>query len=208
MFRGLILFLISICILLQGCGERLSSLKLISSDIFRSQQKILLDEDYRYIKLQVNSNDISYLALGYLDVDTYGDQISVWYSTDKHVLRTKFGRLHSISSVSPLWYGQKYLTKPSINFSNNDSFHRIRFGSKTLDTEVSETVSVSNIKVPNSFQKFCNLSKQSKWVSEIAIDQFGNKLKSYYGIFEGDNKQIQCVYQELDNENSIRWVYI
>ena len=59
-----------------------------------------------------------------------GDLIYVWYSSDKHVLRTKYGRLHSISSVSPLWYGQKYLTKPSKNFSNNDSFQRIRFGNK------------------------------------------------------------------------------
>ena len=208
MSRGLILFYTSICILLQGCGERLSSLKLISSDIFHSQPNILLDENYRYIKLQVNSNDFSYLALGYIDLDEYGDSISVWYSADKHVLRTKYGRLHSISSVSPLWFGQKYLTKPSKNFSNNDSFQRIRFGNISLDTEVNETVSISNYKVPNSFRNFCNLSVQSQWVTEISIDQFGNKLKSYYGFLKGDNKQIQCVYQELDNENSIRWVYI
>ena len=208
MYRGLILFFSLICILFQGCGERLNSLKLITSDLFQSKSSVLLDENYRYIKLQVNSNDFSYLALGYSDLDPHGDLISVWYSSDNHVLRTKYGRLHSISSVSPLWYGQKYLTKPSLNFSNNDSFQRIRFGSKSSDTEVSETVSVINYKVPNSFQKFCNLSKQPQWVTEIAIDQFGNKLKSYYGILKSDNNKIQCVYQELDNENSIRWVNI
>ena len=72
---------------------------------------INLDENYNYIKLQVNSNDFSYLALGYNDLDEDGF-VYVWYSSDKHVLRTKYGRLHSISSVSPLWYGQKYLTLP------------------------------------------------------------------------------------------------
>ena len=208
MLRGLILPLFLICILLQACGERLSSLKLISSDLFNSDNKVSLDENYSYIKLQVNSNDFSYLALGYTDTDSNGDLISVWYSSDKHVLRTKYGRLHSISSVSPLWYGQKYLTKPSINFLNNDSFHRIRFGEKSFYTELNEIVSVSNNNVPNSFQKFCNLSEQSQWITEIAIDQFGNKLKAYYGFLKGDNNQIQCVYQELDNENSIKWVYI
>ena len=207
MLRGLILFLL-LFFLLQGCGERISSLKLIVSDFLPDSSNLNLDENYNYIKLQVNSNDFSYLALGYTDSDARGDLIYVWYSSDKHVLRTKYGRLHSISSVSPLWYGQKYLTKPSKNFSNNDSFQRIRFGNKPLDTEVNEIVSTSNNKVPNSFQKFCNLSEQSQWVTEVAIDQFGNKLKSYYGFLLGDNKKIQCVYQELDNENSIRWVYI
>jgi hypothetical protein len=207
MLRGLILY-IFLFFLLQGCGERSSSLKLIAFDLFSDSSKIDFDENYKYIKLQVNSNDFSYLALGYIDSDARGDLIYVWYSSDKHVLRTKYGRLHSISSVSPLWYGQKYLTKPSKNFSNNDSFQRIRFGNKPLDTEVNEIVSTSNNKVPNSFQKFCNLSEQSQWVTEVAVDQFGNKLKSYYGFLKGDNKQIQCVYQELDNENSIRWVYI
>ena len=207
MFRGLILFLL-LFFLLQGCGERISSLKLIAFDLLPESSSINLDENYNYIKLQVNSNDFSYLALGYTDSDADGDLIFVWYSSDKHVLRTKYGRLHSISSVSPLWYGQKYLTKPSKNFSNNDSFQRIRFGNKPLDTEVNEIVSTSNYKVPNSFQKFCNLSEKSQWVTEVAVDQFGNKLKSYYGFLKGDNKQIQCVYQELDNENSIRWVYI
>jgi len=208
MSRGLILFYTSICIFLYGCGERLSSLKLISSDIFQSRPNVLLDENFSYIKLQVNSNDLSYLALGYTDLDEDGDSISVWYSSDKHVLRTKYGRLHSISSVSPLWFGQKYLTKPSKDFSKNDSFQRIRFGNISLDIEVNEIVSISNYKVPKSFQNFCGLSEQYQWVTEIAIDQFGNKLKSYYGFLKGDNKQIQCVYQELDNENSIRWVYI
>jgi len=208
MLRGLILPLSFICMLFQACGERLSSLKLISSDLFNSHHIVSLDENYSYIKLQVNSNDFSYLALGYTDLDLDGDLISVWYSSDKHVLRTKYGRLHSISSVSPLWYGQKYLTKPSKNFLNNDSFHRIRFGEKSLYTELNEIVSISNNNVPSSFQKFCNLSEQSQWITEIAIDQFGNKLKAYYGFMKGDNKQIQCVYQELDNENSIKWVYI
>jgi len=207
MLRGLILFLL-LFFFFQGCGERLSSLKLITSDLFSSSSSLTLNENYNYIKLQVNSNDFSYLALGYTDSDAHGDLIYVWYSSDKHVLRTKYGRLHSISSLSPLWYGQKYLTKPSKNFSNNDSFKRIRFGNKSLYTEVNEIVSTINYKVPNSFQKFCNLSEQSQWVTEVAIDQFGNKLKSYYGFLKGDNKQIQCVYQELDNENSIRWVYI
>ena len=207
MLRGLILFIL-LFFLLQGCGDRLNSLKLIAFDFFPYATDIDLDDNYNYIKLQVNSNDFSYLALGYTDFDDRGDLLYVWYSSDKHVLRTKYGRLHSISSVSPLWYGQKYLTKPSKNFSNNDSFQRIRFGNKPLDTEVNEIVSTSNNKVPNSFQKFCNLSEQSQWVTEVAVDQFGNKLKSYYGFLKGDNKQIQCVYQELDNENSIRWVYI
>ena len=207
MLRGLILSIL-LFFLLQGCGERMSSLKLIASDLFSDSSAINLDENYKYIKLQVNSNDFSYLALGYTDSDARGDLIYVWYSSDKHVLRTKYGRLHSLSSVSPLWYGQKYLTKPSKNFPNNDSFQRIRFGNKPLDTEVNEIVSTSNYKVPNSFQKFCNLSEKSQWVTEVAVDQFGNKLKSYYGFLNGDNKQIQCVYQELDNENSIRWVYI
>lgn len=207
MFRGLILYPL-LFFLLQGCGERSSSLKLIASDLFSVSSTINLDENYKYIKLQVNSNDFSYLALGYTDSDARGDLIYVWYSSDKHVLRTKYGRLHSLSSVSPLWYGQKYIIKPSKNFSNNGSFQRIRFGNKPLDTEVNEIVSIIKYKVPNSFQKFCNLSEQSQWATEVAIDQFGNKLKSYYGFLKGDNKQIQCVYQELDNENSIRWVYI
>ena len=207
MLRGLILFLL-LFFLLQGCGERISSLKLIVSDFLPDSSNLNLDENYNYIKLQVNSNDFSYLALGYTDSDARGDLIYVWYSSDKHVLRTKYGRLHSISSVSPLWYGQKYLTKPSKNFSNNDSFQRIRFGNRPLDKEINEIVSTSNYKVPNSFQKFCNLSEKSQWVTEVAIDQFGNKLKSYYGFLMGDNKKIQCVYQELDNENSVRWVYI
>ena len=207
MLRGLILSLLLFSFL-QGCGERISSLRLISSDLFLNSSSINLDENYSYIKLQVNTNDFSYLALGYTDLDIDGEKISVWYSSDKHVLRTKYGRLHSISSVSPLWYGQKYLTKPTKNFSKSDTFQRIRFGNKPLDSQVNEIVSTSNYKVPNSFQKFCNLSEQSQWVTEVAIDQFGNKLKSYYGFLKGDNKQIQCVYQELDNENSIRWVYI
>ena len=208
MLRGLILPISLTCILIQGCGERLSSLKLISNDLFGSHSNFLLDENYSYIRLQVNSNEFSFLALGYTDLDSDGDLIYVWYSSDKHVLRTKYGRLHSISSVSPLWYGQKYLTKPSKNFLNNHSFHRIRFGDKSLYTELNEIVSISNDNVPSSFKKFCNLSEQTQWITEIAIDQFGNKLKAYYGFMKGDNKQIQCVYQELDNENSIRWVYI
>ena len=123
-------------------------------------------------------------------------------------LRTKYDRLHSISSVSPLWYGQKYF-KPSKNFSNNDSFQRIRFGNKPLDNEVNEMYQPVINKVPNSFQKFCNLMMNNLiWVSEVAIDQFGNKLKSYYGFLQNDNKKIQCVYQELDNENSIKWIYL
>ena len=135
------------------------------------------------------------------------EKFSVWYSSDKHVLRTKHGRLHSISSVSSLWYGQEYVTTPKNTFSDNESFKRIRFGNKSFNGEVHETVYTSNLKIPNKFKKFCNLNKQSVWVSEIAADQFGNKLKSYYGFSKVDNK-LHCVYQELDEENFIKWIYL
>lgn len=208
MLRGLILLCSISCFLLLGCGERLKSLKIITSDLFNNQSNFEFDENYSYIKLQVNSNDFSYLALGYVDLDTDGEPISVWYSSDKHVLRIKQGRLYSISSVSPLWYGQKYVTKPNKFFSNSDSFQRIRFGNKAVNIEVNEIVSIINRKVPLSFKKFCNLGEKSLWVSEIAVDQYGNKLKSYYGFLDDGDNKIQCVYQQLDDKNIIKWIHI
>ena len=68
MLRGLILSLL-LFFLLQGCGERISSLKIIGSDFLPDSSNFVLDENYNYIKLQVNSNDFSYLALGYTDSD-------------------------------------------------------------------------------------------------------------------------------------------
>ena len=47
---------------------------------------------------------------------------------------------------------------------------------------------------------------QSQWVT-ISVDQFGNRLKSFYGLIQNDNKKIKCVYQELDNENINKWIY-
>ena len=61
MLRGLILSFL-LFFLFQGCGERLSSLKLIGSDLFPDSSNFNLDENYNYIKLQVNSNDFSYLS--------------------------------------------------------------------------------------------------------------------------------------------------
>ena len=208
MSRGLFLIYLLLFNLLQGCGERLNSLRIISSDLFHTNSEFSLNENYRYIKLQVNSNDYSFLALGYNDLDSNGEKISVWYSSDKHVMRTQSGRLHSISSISPLWFGQKYLTKPKNILSHNESFQRIRFGNTPLYSEVHELVTSSNNKIPRSFQKFCDLGEQSLWISEIAVDQFGDKLKSYFGFQESNTNEIHCVYQELDKKNSIQWVYL
>ena len=208
MLRGLILLYLFSSVLCSGCGERLASLKIITTDLLPIESKFNFDDNYSYIKLQVNTNKFSYLALGYEDVDIDGESISVWYSSDKHVLRIKFGRLHSISSVSPLWFGQEHITKPKNTFLKFGSYQRVRFSNTSVDTEINEIVYVSNFKIPNSFKKFCNLGLRSLWASEIAVDQFGNKLKAYYGFLKSDNKKIQCVYQELDKENIIKWTYI
>ena len=154
MYRGLILSFLSLFFILQGCGERIVSLKLISSELFNSPEYFNYDENYKYIKLKVNSNDFSYLARGYEDLGNDGEIISVWYSSDKHVLRTKHGRLHSISSVSSLWYGQEYLTTPKNTFSDNESFQRIRFGNKSFNTEVMKLYILVILKFPINSKNF------------------------------------------------------
>ena len=41
-------------------------------------------------------------------------------------------------------------------------------------------------------------------VTELQSTSMVINLKSFYGLIQNDNKKIQCVYQELDNKNSIK----
>jgi len=211
MLRGLnFLFLFPLLFLTIGCGDKLNSLKIIGSDLISSDNSFIFNDSYKYIKLQVNSNPYSYLALGYNDYDVDGFNTSVWYSTDKNVLRIKHGRLHSISAVSKLWYGMNHLSLPNNNFSINSSYRRVRFGHNITDNEIIEDVYVSgNNKVPNSFKKFCNINNDKFYISEISVDQYGNQLQSFYGFLQNDTqKLIKCVFQELDKKNKIKWIYL
>ena len=211
MLRGLnFLFLLPLLFLTLGCGDKLNSLKIIGSDLLNPEDSFTFNDNYKYIKLQVNSNPYSYLALGYNDDDLDGFNTSVWYSSDKNVLRIKHGRLHSISAVSKLWYGMNYLSLPNNNFSINSSYKRVRFGHNIIGNEIIEDVYVSaNNKVPNSFKKFCNINNDKFYISEISVDQYGNQLESFYGFLQNDtHKLIKCVFQELDKKNKIRWIYL
>jgi len=211
MLRGLnFLFLFPLFFLFLGCGDKLNSLKIIGSEFIHSDEAFIFNDSYKYIKLQVNSNPYSYLALGYNDYDMDGFNTSVWYSSDKNVLRIKHDRLYSISAVSKLWYGMNHLSLPNNNFSINSSYKRVRFGHNITDNEIVEDVYVSgNYKVPNSFKKFCNITDDKFYISEISIDQYGNKLESFYGFLQNDTqKLIKCVFQELDKKNKIRWIYL
>jgi len=121
MLRGLnFLFLFPVLLCL-GCGDKFNSLKIIGSDFLTVEDQFDFDERYSYIKLQVNSNPYSYLALGYNDYDVDGFLTSVWYSSDKNVLRIKHDRLYSITAVSKLWYGMNHFSLPNNNFSINSS---------------------------------------------------------------------------------------
>ena len=211
MLRGLnFLFLFPLLFLSLGCGDKLNSLKIIGSDLLYTEDNFIFNENYKYIRLQVNSNPYSYLALGYNDHDDDGFNTSVWYSIDKNVLRIKHDRLYSISAVSKLWYGMNHFTLPNNNFSANSSYKRVRFGYNIADNEIIEDVYVSvNNKVPNSFKKFCNINDDKFYISEISIDQYGNKLESFYGFLQNDTEiLIKCVFQELDKKNKIRWIYL
>ena len=211
MLRGLnFTFLFSLLFFNLGCGEKLNSLKIIGYDFLDANNHFVFNENYSYIKLQVNSNPLSYLALGYTDYDIDGFSTSVWYSSDKNVLRIKHDRLYSISAVSKSWYGMNHFSRPNNNFSINSSYKRVRFGHNISDNEIIEDVYVSdNNKVPNSFKNFCNIHDNKFYISEISIDQYGNKLKSFYGFLQNDSKkQIKCVFQELDEKNIIRWIYL
>ena len=130
MLRGLIFlfFLFPLLFLNIGCGEKLYSLKIIGSEFLSSDDNFVPNDNYSYIKLQVNSNPFSYLALGYNDYDVNGNITSVWYSSDKNVLRIKHDRLYSISAVSTSWYGMSHSSLPNNNFSTNTSYKRVRFG--------------------------------------------------------------------------------
>jgi hypothetical protein len=209
-FRGLNFLLFVFALLLLGCGDKLNSLKIISSELSSSRSDFKFNKDFQYIKLQINSNPFSYLALGYSDYDENGFITTVWYSSDKHVLRVKFDRLHSISAASKLWYGMNYFSLPNSNFSINSSYKRVRFGRDDLEKEVFEKVYVSDTNnAPNSFKKFCGIGDAGIYISEISVDQYGNNLKSYYGLIINDTlKKIKCVYQELDNKNIVKWVFI
>ena len=211
MLRGLnFLFLFPLLFLCLGCGDKLNSLKIIGSDLLYIEDDFTFNESYKYIKLQVNSNPYSYLALGYNDYDDNGFSTSVWYSSDKNVLRIKYDRLYSITAVSKLWHGMNHFTLPNNNFSANSSYKRVRFGHNIIDNEIIEDVYVSvNNKVPNSFKKFCNIYDDKFYISEISVDQFGNKLESFYGFLKDDSqKLIKCVFQELDKKNIIKWIYL
>ena len=212
MFRGLnfLLYFLTLTLFVAGCGDKSYSLKVISSDFFNPKDQFVLDENYNYIKLQVNSNPFSYLALGYNDYDVDGFITSVWYSTDKNVLRIKYDRLYSISAVSKSWFGMNHFSLPDDNFSINSSYKRVRFGHNIVENEIIEDVFVSDSnKVPNSFKRFCNIHDNKFYISEISVDQFGNKLKSIYGFIKNDRqKLIKCVFQELDKKNIIKWIYL
>ena len=211
MLRGLnFLFLLSLLFLTLGCGDKLNSLKIIGSDLLKPEDTFTFNKNYEYIKLQVNSNPYSYLALGYIDYDVDGFKTSVWYSIDKNVLRIKHDRLYSISAVSKLWYGMNHFSLPNNNFSINSSYKRVRFAHNITDNEIIEDVYVTgNNKVPNSFKKFCNIHDVKLYISEISVDQYGNKLKSFYGFLQNDTQRlIKCVFQELDKKNKIRWIYL
>ena len=212
MLRGLIFlfFLFPLLFLNIGCGEKLYSLKIIGSEFLSSDDNFVPNDNYSYIKLQVNSNPFSYLALGYNDYDVNGNITSVWYSSDKNVLRIKHDRLYSISAVSTSWYGMSHSSLPNNNFSTNTSYKRVRFGHNISENEIIEDVYVSvGNKVPNSFKKFCNIHDNKYYISEISVDQYGNKLKSFYGFLQNDKqKQIQCVFQQLDQKNIIKWIYL
>jgi len=211
MLRGLNFLFFSLLLTFNyGCGEKLNSLKIIGSDLLSSDKTFVFNDSYKYIKLQVNSNSFSYLALGYNDYDVDGYVTSVWYSSDKNVLRIKHDRLHSISAVSKLWYGMNHFSIPNNNFSINSSYKRVRFGHNTTDNEIIENVYVSGInKVPISFKKFCNIYDDKFYISEISVDQYGNELESFYGFLQKDtHKLIKCVFQELDKKNKIRWIYL
>lgn len=211
MLRGLnFLFLFPLLFLSLGCGDKLHSLKIIGSDLLNSDDNFVFNKNYSYIKLQVNSNPFSYLALGYNDYDEDGFNTSVWYSNDKNVLRVKYDRLYSISAVSKLWYGMNHFSLPDNNFSINSSYQRVRFGHNITDNEIIENVFVlNNNNVPNSFKKFCNIPDNKFYTSEISIDQYGNKLNSYYGFLQNDTqKLVKCVFQELDKKNIIKWIYL
>ena len=210
MFRGLnFLYLFSLLFAF-GCGDKTSSLRIIGEDLFKSQPSVVLNKNFKYLKLQVNSNPFSFLALGYSDYDTNGDLTTVWYSNDNHVLRIKFDRLHSISAVSKSWYGMNHFTMPNDNFSINSSYKRVRFANNIVAPEIIENVFVSEgNNVPNNFKKFCNNEDSVLYVSEVSVDQHGNKLKAFYGFTKNTkNKQIKCVFQELDKKNIIKWIYI
>ena len=210
MLRGLnFLFLFPVLLFL-GCGDKFNSLKIIGSDFLTVEDQFDFDERYSYIKLQVNSNPYSYLALGYNDYDVDGFLTSVWYSSDKNVLRIKHDRLYSITAVSKLWYGMNHFSLPNENFSINSSYKRVRFGHNIAVNEIIEDVYVTgNNKVPNSFKNFCNIYDDKFFISEISVDQFGNKLKSFYGFLQNDTQRlIKCVFQELDNKNIIKWTYL
>ena len=211
MLRGLnFLFLLPLLFFNFGCGDKLNSLKIIGADLLTSEDRFVLNESYSYIKLQVNSNPYSYLALGYNDHDVDGFITSVWYSSDNNVLRIKHDRLYSITAVSKLWFGMNHFSLPNDSFSINSSYKRVRFGHNITDNEIIEDVYVSDEnKVPNSFKKFCNIYDNKFYVSEISIDQYGNKLKSFYGFLQNDTqKLIKCVFQELDEKNLIQWIYL
>ena len=210
MFRGLNFLFLPFLLAFSSCGDKSYSLKIIGSELFSSQPVVDLKKNYKYIKLQVNSNPFSYLALGYNDLDEDGFLTTVWYSNDKHVLRIKFNRLHSISAVSPSWYGMNYLSLPNNDFSKNSSYQRVRFGHDIVQNEIIENVYVSESNnPPNGFLKFCGIGDAGVYVSEVSVDQNGNKLKSFYGLIQNDTeKQIKCVLQELDNKNIIKWIYI
>ena len=210
MFRGLNFLFLVYLLAFTGCGEKSYSLKIIGSELLSSQQVVDLDNNYKYIKLQVNSNPFSYLALGYNDLDDDGFVTTVWYSNDKHILRIKFDRLHSISAVSPSWYGMNYISLPNNDFSKNSSYQRVRFSHDIVQHEIIENVYISESNnPPNGFLKFCGIGDAGVYVSEVSVDQYGNKLKSFYGLIQNDTeKQIKCVFQELDKENMIKWIFI
>lgn len=211
MLRGLNFILLTpLLLFFLGCGDKLNSLKIIGSDLFISEQNFIFNENYNYLKLQVNSNPFSYLALGYNDYDVDGFITSVWYSSDKNVLRIKHNRLYSISAVSKSWYGMNHFSLPDKNFSINSTYKRVRFGHNIVENEIIEDVYVSNGNhVPSSFKKFCNIENDDLYVSETSVDQFGNELKSFYGLIQNSTqKLIKCVFQELDNKNIIRWIYL
>ena len=96
------------------------------------------------------------------------------------------------------------------NFSLNSSYQRVRFSHDIVQHEIIENVYISESNnPPKGFLKFCGIGDAGVYVSEISVDQYGNKLQSFYGLIQNDTeKQIKCVLQELDNKNIIKWIYI
>lgn len=194
----------SLCVLpmlaLHGCASRQMSVLAVAKSLVQNNEAIdsaVLRPDFRYLRVTINNKSVL-MVLGYVDADSSGRPIQVWFSADGEVVRTQYGRLVGLIGA-PIEWRQVTLSADVPAWSDITNAHQYQYV-RQLDempgyrwSQV-DHLTIRPISVATDTELKGSAAASLQWFEEVAVD--GRLPAARYALVPGAREPVygeQCV---------------